>query len=465
VPGARYPVCMPMLRRGEDLGWHSQIEGLRIRQGYGNHSVHRQNPKRHKNAPPGGRVLPGRDRGSLSVVASYYGFVMVGVSAGVAGVLLPAQMRDYGVDRTTIGITFFVFSAGFMLAGSSAGALVHRLGPRVALAVGSSAFAACAFYMATRPSFPALVTVQLALGYGVGVLESVLNAYLARLPRATPRLNQLHAFFGVGALIGPLLAAWMLRSWPWPRVYLVIAVLIVPLLASVLLIFPKSALPAGEAASVKEKGHHGLLRATARDRGVLLGALFLAVYVGLEISFGNWGFSFLVDGRGQPQLVAGYAVSGYWLGLTVGRFVISRAASRIGLGEVGMTSTCLAGIVAAIGLIWLVSAPVLASVCIALLGFFLGPIFPTTMVITPRLTEDRLVPTAIGFMNGVSVGGGCLLPWLAGTITQAEGLTTLIPFCAGLAGLLLLIWWRLGRRVPQRPDVPSQAQQKAARAI
>jgi fucose permease len=294
-------------------------------------------------------VLVGRDRGSLSVVASYYGFVMVGVAAGVAGVLLPAQMRDYGVDRTTIGITFFAFSAGFMLAGSSAGALVHRLGPRVALAAGSSAFAASAFYMATRPSFPALVTVQLALGYGVGVLESVLNAYLTQLPRAARRLNQLHAFFGVGALIGPLLAAWMLRSWPWPSVYLVIAVLIVPLLASVLLIFPKSAGPAEEASSLREKGHHGLLRATVRDRGVLLGALFLAVYVGLEISFGNWGFSFLVDGRGQPQLLAGYAVSGYWLGLTVGRFVISRAASRVGLGEVAMTYTCLAGIVAAIG--------------------------------------------------------------------------------------------------------------------
>jgi fucose permease len=404
-------------------------------------------------------VLVRQDRGSLSVVASYYGFVMVGVNAGVAGVLLPAQMRDYGVDRTTIGLTFFVFSAGFMLAGSSAGALVHRFGTRLALTVGSGVFAASAFYTATRPPFPALITVQLAFGYGVGMLESVLNAYLTQLPRATRRLNQLHAFFGVGALIGPLLAAWMLRSWPWPSVYLVIAVLIGPLLASVLLIFPKSAPPAVEATPVnEEQGHRGLLRATVRDRSVVLAALFLAVYVGLEISVGNWGFSFLVDGRGQPQLLAGYAVSGYWLGLTVGRFVISRAASRIGLGEAGMMYACLTGIVAAIGLIWLVSVPAAAGACFALLGFFLGPIFPTTMVITPRLTGERLVPTAIGFMNGVSVGGGCLLPWLAGTITQAEGLPTLVPFCAVLAGLLLMIWWRLAQRIPERQDVPSGLQ-------
>jgi fucose permease len=398
------------------------------------------------------------DRDRLPAAASYCAFVMVGVSAGVGGVLLPAQMRDYGVDRTVIGITFFVFSAGFMLAGASAGALVHRLGTRIALAVGTGAFALSAFYIATRPPFPALVIAQAPLGYGIGVLESVLNAYLAQRPRPARRINRLHAFFGVGALVGPLLAAWMLRSWSWTSVWLVIAVLVVPLLAAVLLVFRGPAVPVKEVrevGEVREKAHSGLLTAAMRDRAVLLAALFLAVYVGLEISVGNWGFSFLVDGRGQPQLLAGYAVSGYWLGLTAGRFVISPAASRIGLGEVGMTFTCLTGIVAVTGLIWLASGPAMASAAFALLGFFLGPIFPTTMAITPRLTEERLVPAAIGLINGVSVFGGCALPWLAGTITQAAGLLTLVPFCLALGALLLLIWWRLARRVPEPQDVRS----------
>ena len=58
-------------------------------------------------------------------------------------------------------------------------------------------------YLATRPPFVAFVLVQLVLGYGTGVLESVLNVYIAALPGATTLLNRLHAFFGVGALIGP----------------------------------------------------------------------------------------------------------------------------------------------------------------------------------------------------------------------------------------------------------------------
>src|SRR5262249_49945774 len=50
------------------------------------------------------------------LMVAYAGFVLIGVSLGASGVLLLAQMNDYGVDRTTIGITFFTSSAGFVLA-------------------------------------------------------------------------------------------------------------------------------------------------------------------------------------------------------------------------------------------------------------------------------------------------------------------------------------------------------------
>jgi fucose permease len=40
-----------------------------------------------------------------------------------------------------------------------------------------------------------------------------------------------------------------------------------------------------------------MLSAALRDRGVQFGAAMLAVYVGLELSVGNWGFSYLVQTR------------------------------------------------------------------------------------------------------------------------------------------------------------------------
>ena len=383
------------------------------------------------------------------VLLSYAAFVLIGISAGAGGVLLLAQMSGYGVDRATIGVMFFTSSIGFVVAGLSNGALIRRLGFRTAMGVGSGGFVLVGLYLATRPPFVAFVLVQAVLGYATGVLESVINAYIASLPEARGLLNRLHAFFGVGALIGPVLASWILSLASWPVVWLALAVACVPLVAGSLMAYPRRP-PAGSAAQPPESPaprSGGLLGAGLRDRGVLLGAVLLAVYVGLEISVGNWGFSYLVQGRGLARLPAGYAVSGYWLGLTVGRFLVSPIAARIGASTARMIYACMIGVIAAAALAWLAPGEALAIGALGLLGFFLGPIFPTSMAIVPQLTEPELAPTAIGIMNAGGIAGGSALPWLAGVITQSAGMWTLLPFTVTLGALELAAWRPIARRI------------------
>jgi fucose permease len=110
---------------------------------------------------------------------SYAAFVLVGVSAGVSSVLPPAQMASYGVDRATIGLTFFTGSAGFALAGISTGALIGRYGVRTALAAGGGSYLLAGLYLATRPPFPAFVLVQLVIGYGTGTSRSARSCWLS----------------------------------------------------------------------------------------------------------------------------------------------------------------------------------------------------------------------------------------------------------------------------------------------
>ncbi|WP_170322783.1 MFS transporter [Acrocarpospora macrocephala] len=377
----------------------------------------------------------------MPVVLAYAAFVLVGLSAGANGVVLAAQIGDYEVDKATIGITFFTFSAGFMLAGATSGALIHRLGTRYALAVGGGAFLAASLYMAIRPSFVGLVAVQVLAGYGTGLMESVLNAYLTELPSATTLLNHLHAFFGVGALLGPLLAAWLVGFLPWTAVVLVLGLITVPLIIGFLATYPRRETATGEEAGTGE-ARPRLLPAVLRTPVVLLASVFLAVYVGLEIGVGNWGFTFLIEEHAQPELAAGYTVSGYWLGLTLGRFLISPIAVRFGIGAGAMTFGCLAGVAASALLIWVAPVFAVAVAGFVLLGFFLGPIFPTAMAVVPNLTSDRLVPTAIGVINGFSVVGGAALPWLAGAVAQGVGVWTLMPFAVVLA-LVQVVLWRM----------------------
>ena len=67
-----------------------------------------------------------------TVLVAYATFVLLGITGGTGGVLLPSQMASYGVSRAMIGITFFTVSVGFVLASLSTGAMVSRLpGPDV----------------------------------------------------------------------------------------------------------------------------------------------------------------------------------------------------------------------------------------------------------------------------------------------------------------------------------------------
>jgi fucose permease len=374
-----------------------------------------------------------------SVAVANAAFVLIGLDAGAGGVLLPAQIADYGVGRAVIGVCFVTFAAGFILASFSVGAALARFGIRLTLVIGGAGILLAGLGLATRPPFLVMVALQPVIGYGTGVLESALNAYLAGRPESTTLLNRLHAFFGVGALAGPLLAASMLSVVAWPRVWLVLALLCIPLLLGFLVSYPSQPLrrPAVTQPAVPQR----LLFEALRQPAVVLAAVFLSVYVGLEQSIGNWGFSLLVGARGFTPLMAGYAVSGFWLGLTAGRFLIGPVAVRVRRTATEMAFACLGGVAAMVVLVWLVPTGATAFAGLVLLGACLGPVFPTTMALAPSWTQAHLVPTAIGIVNGFTVVGGALVPWLAGAVAQGLGIWTLLPFCFVLALLQLAVWW------------------------
>jgi fucose permease len=119
----------------------------------------------------------------------------------------------------------------------------------------------------------------------------------------------------------------------------------------------------------------------------------------------------------------------------------------MGASTARMIYACMIGVIAAAALAWLAPGEAPAIAALGLLGFFLGPIFPTSMAIVPQLTEAELAPTAIGIMNAGGIAGGSALPWLAGVITQGAGMWTLLPFTVTLGALELAAWRPIARRI------------------
>ena len=72
-----------------------------------------------------------------------------------------------------------------------------------------------------------------------------------------------------------------------------------------------------------------VLRAPAA-RVTWLAALFLLGYVGVEVGLGGWIVVFMIRVRHGERFASGMTATGFWLGLTVGRFVLGFVTPRIG---------------------------------------------------------------------------------------------------------------------------------------
>ena len=282
----------------------------------------------------------------------------------------------------------------------------------------------------------------------MAILDAGLNAYVAGLPRSVGLLNYLHAFYGAGALLGPLIASLILAtSGRWNATYLVWVVAGALVLVGFRFAFGAPERPAPPPASAAGAARNPLTLAL-RSPLVWLAAVFLFVYVGAEVSFGAWSYSLLTEGRHLPALPASWMVSGYWLGLMVGRITLSRLADRWSVGR--LVQGCIAGVLVAVLLVWVAPAGALAALGLWLAGFCLGPIFPSTIALIDATVEARMQQSAIGLATSLGAMGSAAFTWLAGNLVERAGLWALLPFVAGLTLTLFGLWLAL-RHVAQTP--------------
>ncbi len=400
---------------------------------------------------------------SPPTLLAFFCFILIGISGGVPGVLLPSLISYYHVDNAVIGLLFLVSSIGYFLSAFTSGILVERLGMRGFLLVGATAFLLGTLGFGLKPPFAVILLTRLSVGLGVGIIETGLNIYVSELPRSASLLNYLHAFYGVGALIGPVVASTILiLSWGWNSTYFVLAGLGILMFLGFWLLFKgTSATTLHTQDTQKNKGSTPLAN-TLKLSMVWIAALFLLFYVGVEVSLGNWTYTFLLEDRHQNALLSGWIVSGYWFGLTMGRFVLQTLAERFRMSNTTLVYVCMGGIIVTLLLIWFIPLEIVMIVGFCLIGFGLGPIYPLTVALTPKLVPARIVPSAIGFVVSISIVGLAVFPWIAGILSQNVGIWSLLPYNIALMVVAIALWWVLFRGKGEDTGVTGQAQEHHA---
>jgi len=294
------------------------------------------------------------------------------------------------------------------------------------------------------PPFPVLCIGYFFNGIGLALQDAQANGYVAELQEnAATKMGLLHATYGVGALLSPLVATQFSGKPHWSFHYLTsLGIAIINLVALIWIFRGRRAndlladigqVPY-ENSSADEVSNFASI---ARTRDVHLLALFILIYVGVEVTTGGWIVTFIMDKRGGGHS-SGYISSGFFGGLTVGRIALLWINRKIGEYRVIYLYSFLG-----LGLeiiIWLVPSLIANAVAVSIIGVLLGPMYPIVMNHSARILPRWLLTGAIGWIAGLGQAGSALIPFVTGALAGKFGIGSLQPFMVANICVMAAFW-------------------------
>lgn len=211
--------------------------------------------------------------------------------------------------------------------------LIGKFGKRNGLLIATGMLFVAELVYTLLPPWEWMYAVGAVAGFGFGMIEAVIGTLIlvAVTEGTAVAMSRLEVFFGVGALLMPLVAGWLIRAEMWRYSFLLVSTLaFVMLLAWGKGNFKElNAVLNAREERRKEKG--SLLRQYQGSRGLMLLVfiLFFFLYVGTEMSFVNFLPSMLIEKVGTDKATAALSVTLFWIAMTVGRLFAGIIAEKI----------------------------------------------------------------------------------------------------------------------------------------
>lgn len=376
-----------------------------------------------------------------------------GLNDSAPGALIPYMERDYGIGYAVVSLIFVTNAIGFISAAPLTQVLQGRLG-RAKVLVLAEGIMLAGYIMLVVPSrpFPVVVLAFLLLGVGIALNLAPNNVFCANLANSTTTLGLFHGSYGIGGTIGPLMAtALVSHGSTWSTFYTISIGITVLNLFLAYTTFrhyerdnpPLTTLQVTASGSEVNISKSRLLKQSLKNKTTVLGALFIFAYQGAEVSISGWVISFLISYRHSSPSRVGYVTAGFWAGITLGRFLLSHPAHK--LGEKRAVALLIVGAAAFQLLVWLVPNVIGEAVAVAIVGLLLGPVYPCATAIFSRLLERRLQMTSLAVVSAFGSSGGAVAPFFTGLLAQGVGTWVLHPICIGLFSAMMGCWFGLPR--------------------
>lgn len=404
------------------------------------------------------------NRRLVLIALCFLAFISLGLPDGLLGVAWPSMRADFGQPLDALGYLLVSSTAGYMVSSFFSGVISRRLGigRLLALSCGATGLSLLGFTLV--PEWWMIILIGSVIGIGAGAIDAGLNTYVAT--HHSERLMQwLHASFGIGITLGPLImTAGLNFTDRWHTGYWIVAaaqiVLALGFFLTARLWEPK--IKAGPSLQDHAVVTEDAGKVTATHPGGSTGAGFEASfreslgsfpvwismglffsYTGLELTMGLWGYSLLTESRGISTASAGLWIGVYWGMFTLGRMVAGVFANHLGNHRLVIGSLWLA-----FAATWLLAwnpVELIGLAAIGLIGFAFAPIFPGMVSGTKGRVGAAHVGNTMGMQIAAAGIGAASLPALAGVFAENTSLEV-IPYFIGIFIVVLSLLYLLSRR-------------------
>jgi fucose permease len=374
------------------------------------------------------------------ILLAYIAFISLGLPDGLLGVAWPSIRANFKLPLDSLGLLLMALTTGYLTSSFLSGRIMARLGVGGLLAASCAATGAGLIGYTLAPAWWVMVALGVVAGLGAGAIDAGLNTYIA-VNHGEGLMQWLHASFGVGITLGPIIMTTGLNLFgEWRAGYVVVGAAQLTLAACFALTasrWKQAPTAAHEARRLTD--YKTPLRETLRQPTVWLSMALFFIYVGIEIGLGHWAYTLLTESRHIAPQVAGLMAGSYWGMFTLGRILAGLYAKRIGVN----TLVRLSLMVALLGalLLWWNAGEAVSLLGVATVGFAVAPIFPAMVSGTRDRVGAHHAANTIGIQIAAAGLGGALLPGLAGILARQISLEVIPVYLAILIAALLTLYW------------------------
>ncbi|KAK9314510.1 major facilitator superfamily domain-containing protein [Lipomyces starkeyi] len=411
------------------------------------------------------------------LLASCWTVFALGMSDGAPGALLPYIEEYYNIDYAEVSTIWMANTIGFIVTAVVSHYIYVRIGRAGMLTAGPAILVIMYALIVPAPPFGVVIVGFFFGGLGMACVVANVNVFLSYLAHTEACFGLVHGSYGVGATISPLIATAMVsRGIKWSYFYSLMLVFnafgallsawafkgcdrdlgtlhmlkkyqklrnaaqtadaIVPVTSLASNMPPMTVSFENTVTSQNERS---VYRQALRDRVTWLAAALILFYQGAEVSIGGWIVSFMIDTRHGDPTAVGYIASGFWAGITIGRFVLNQFLTK--LFSARAVIFVLLAVAASFELItWLVPNIIGDAVAVSVVGLFVGPMYPSAITAISHLLPRRTQNFSITIVTAFGSCGGALWPFITGLLAQTKGTFVVHPVAIGLFGGMCVCW-------------------------